>query len=158
MVIHPLELDAAKLDKLAEVLSSDPRYFSDENRTLAVAWRTLNHWFGGESVTEACEIGDFAGVMIFKDILPGHKCNLVVIDIDKRAWGRKVWSEAMAEIRDVMKSHDLNRVEVETVTERWAKFLQRHGFVMEGCRAKSYMMEGEPVDYYQLALIGGRNG
>lgn len=150
--MKPLSLSAERLDKMAEVLSSDPKYFSDEHRDAAFIWRNLHHWFGGGCLCEAIEIGDFQAVMVFRDIIPFHKCNLFLITFDPGVWGKSVWREAVREMRDVMESYNLNKIEVETEDKKWAQFLWRNGFELEGVRYDSYMKEGEAKDFYLLAM------
>lgn len=152
MVIHPLQLSVEKLDKMAEVLSSDPKYFSDENREPWNIWRNLQHWFGGGCMCEAAEVGDFQAIIVFRDIVPFHKCNIFLITLDPGAWRKSVWREAVKEMHDVMRAYNLNKIEVETEDKKWAQFLWRNGFELEGVRYDSYMKEGEAVDFYLLAL------
>lgn len=153
-MVKPLELSADLLDRMADVLSSDTRYFSDEHRTLRNAWTHLYHWFKGGYAAEAFEVGDMGGIMIFRDVVEGHKGNVFFIVLDKKQWGARVLREAVDTIASVIKKHKLIKIEVETATKEWADFLVRRGFVLEGVRGKSFMMDGVPMDFYLLAIYG----
>jgi RimJ/RimL family protein N-acetyltransferase len=153
-VVKPLELSAELIDKMAEVLSLDSRYFSDEHRSLQNSFLHLHHWFKGGYAAEAYEVGNMGGIMIFRDVVEGHKGNVFFIVLDKKQWGAGVLREAVDTIASVMKKYRLAKIEVETATKEWADFLVRRGFELEGVRRKSYMKNGEMVDFYLLALFG----
>ncbi len=153
--IKPLDLTAAKLDKLAEVLSSDSRYFSDEDRNQMVAWRTLHHWFGEREPVAAYEIGDMNAVLVFHDIVPGLKCRADLIGLAPTKAGVEDYREGMKVVREVMAAFKLHKIEVCTVLPKIARLLSRLGFRCEGVKKDSYLMNGAYRHNILMALMEG---
>jgi len=136
------------LDRIAEVLLSDDSYLSDERRTPLGVWGLLTHLFSGVSGTVAYESD--GGVLIFRDVVPNYRTTVDIFVFDKSKWGPGLLKEGIGIIRNVMELYNLRKVEADTTTKKWAHFLLKQGFVMEGVREDGFIKNGELVPLYLL--------
>jgi RimJ/RimL family protein N-acetyltransferase len=161
MRFHKLDtksLDAIKLDYLARRLKEDFPYFTDDLRTDFYVWSHMTRWFGGiEGLGThlSFEYDDFNGILLFKDIIPGHKCDMFWIHLNKKMRDHSLVREADKVMGLVMKWFKLHKIEAGTADSRVARMLERLGFHQEGVRKDSFLFDGELYDFY---LMGREHG
>lgn len=150
MRFHKAVMDERKLDILASRLLTDFPYLSDEHRNPYNVWARLIAWFSGVEqygFHEVFEYDDFSGVIIFKDIVPGFKCELFWIVADESDYGRDLAREFEKVIQLMVKKHGLRRVEAGTADPKVRRLLERMGFTCEGVRKDSFMYDGKTYDF-----------
>jgi len=102
------------------------------------------------------EIGNFGAIIGFIDIIPSHKCRLVM-----KFWNRKIWSKRLVrEVRELikatMKQHGLKRLEADTPDERVKRMAEMAGFELEGTKLLDFRWDGEFFPTYILSIIDGK--
>jgi len=145
-----------KLDFLADRFMNEYLYCSDEGRTPQLIWAAMFRYFSGDpqyGFHLPYEIDDFDGVLMFKDILPGWKC-----DVTLKYWGGEKFSHGLVRSgRELLKKavdwYGLIRMNTDTADEKIVKLAKLCGFVEEGKRELDFRWNGR---YYDRYILGWR--
>ena len=150
------QMDEKKIDSLAGRLLNDYLYVSDENRDAKKVWAMLYRIFSGEpgmGIHVAYEIGEFDGLLIFRDVLPGFKCDVSLKYWNDYNFGKEIVREGRRLVEEFAAGGKLVRMNSETADPRVVKLSKLVGFETEGVRKDDFMWNGKLYDKFML----GRN-
>ena len=159
-LFHPNE---EKMRFLFEKLLTKYLYVSDEDRIPEKIWSMLFHYFPPTTdfprthVSLFYEIGDFDGLVGFRDILPAYKCSVGLTlwngdKLFKEMSGRNFVREGRKLIRDVMDEFKLKRIESGTPDKSIVKLAKLFGFKQDGAMKHSFMWKGKTMTSYRLSI------
>lgn len=142
-----------KLAAFGRRLMDDYLYLSDEDRNVDSIQNILAYYLADRRHNVVWEIGDFDGLMVFANIVPGHKASLVFKLWNPKRWGADLLRECRAFIDENMTQLHLVRLESLTADPRVMKMARMAGFEVEGIKEKSFSWRGDLFDEWVLGLI-----
>ena len=142
-----------KFVELSRMFKNKYLYLSDEYRSDTVVRQLLGSLFNGGHINLNYEIGDFQGIICFREIIPEYKCEMTFKLWDKRAWNRE-FARAGKELIDlVMDSFGLKRIGTSTPDKRLVKMARIAGFKEEGEQPNSFRWKGKNYSTYFLGKV-----
>jgi RimJ/RimL family protein N-acetyltransferase len=133
-----------------EQMSDELLHVSDELRYPEPVAKGLLRVFDPAGPHEIWEIGD-DGILVFRDIADGFKCQMSWIIWNRDCWGKGVVREAKSVIEEFAKRKKLFKIETQTADERVVKLARLLGFETEGYRTESFLRNGVR---YGITLLG----
>jgi len=147
---------------VAQKLCTEYLYTPDENRQYGIALSKTLACLEQVNVTGlhlAYETGDFGGVLVFSDIVPGFTCHVSWKIWDKSLWTPSFVKEGRALVASVMDAFKLEKMESETADPKVARVAKLAGFSIEGVKKKSFRWDGKLYDLMMLGMVReGGNG
>jgi [ribosomal protein S5]-alanine N-acetyltransferase len=120
-----------------------------------------NRWAAGELSKwgiARSESDQVIGTCGFNDCLKMHRWAELAYDLSQDFWGHGLMKQAVtAVLRWTFAQNEINRVHafVRIDNQRSQSFLERFGFVREGCLRSFRMRRGQPYDFYVYSLLRG---
>lgn len=136
-------------------------FLPDWERNYDSIYRVIFYYLSMPQKNLIYEIGDYDGILIFANIIPGFKCDLVCKIWNSGSWGANLVREAKDLISNTMDNLQLQRMETSPADPRMVRIGRMIGFKIEGCRKDSFLFDGKLYDNFILGLIkkpeGGKN-
>ena len=146
---NPIEF-YKKVVKLKKMLRDKYLYVSDELRSDEALDDIIRSFFLGQTLNIPYELGDFQGILVFVNIIPEFKANLIFKIWDKKLWGKKFLKEAKKVLDLVMDEFGLQRVATSSPDKRMIKLAEMAGFKLEGEHPKSFRWNRKLYTSYTL--------
>lgn len=144
-----------KVELLADKLLNEPMYISDEWRDSKRIYQLITYYmYASRSVT--FELGDYAGILWFVEIIPEYRADIVFKLWDKSLWGPDLARELKAIFPDVMKMFRLKRLALQTPDEAGAKLAKLCGFAIEGRQKFGFRWNGRLMTNIMLRKVSDR--
>ena len=151
MKITPWVMTPDKFMKVYnEQLREDLLHVSDEGRNPGAVFSGLMRVFDPNGPHEIFEL-DGCGILVFRDIADGFKCQMSFIIWDKKCYGADIVREARQLIADFSKRRGLVKIETQTADERVVRLARMLLFEIEGYRVDSFLRGKEK---YGVTLLG----
>lgn len=126
---------------------------SDEYRYYNSIYKLMNYYFY-HSFSIFYEVGrenKFQALLGITNIIPQHKCDIMLKIFDKDFWGRDFVRETRSLLRLYMKELELKRISAESPDPRIVRIAKMVGFKVEGIRNKDFKFNDK---YYDNFLLG----
>ena len=98
------------------------------------------------------EVGKFQALLGLTNIIPRHKCDIMLKIFDKDFWGKDFVRETRSLLRLYMKELELKRISAESPDPRIVKIAKMIGFKYEGSRNKDFMWNTKYYDNFFLGM------
>ena len=142
-----------KIKFLGKKLMDEFLYMSDEDRNYDSIYRVIFYYLSMPQRNLIYEIGDYDGILVFANIIPGFKCDLTLKLWNPKRWGPDLVREGKALIDNTMDALKLQRIETNSPDPRIVKMARMVGFRVEGCRKIAFLFDGKLYDDFILGLI-----
>jgi len=96
------------------------------------------------------EVGDFAGLIGFMDIVVGHKASVLFKYWKPEIWSHKIFRDLKSVQNVIMEELELERLSLRTADLRGVKLAKKMGYVVEGRQAIDFKWNGK---YYTTHLL-----
>ena len=126
-----------KIKALSKKLMEEPLYLPDEYRDYGFIHKMLFTGFGNKD-NIFYEIGEFGGLIVFANIIPGWKCDIVFKLWNPKLWGFRFKTQVKQLIKAIMEKYDLRRIATESADERMTRMAKLCGFKIEGRQASDF--------------------
>jgi RimJ/RimL family protein N-acetyltransferase len=152
-LFYPDSQDDDRLKVFVGHLMKKRWYVSDEFRNYDTLWQMVFHMFYGKQLNLIYSIGDFQGILGFLDIIPQHKCSVMLKLWDKDAWKKTTVRDGMRLIDRLFDRFQLLRMETSSPDPRIIKIAEMVGFSEEGKKVKGFKWDGKVFDITTLSRI-----
>jgi len=142
-----------KLKALEHELLTRELWLEDEYRTQPQVQNMLCSNYSLYALNLQYEVGDFQGIINFRNILPGHKCSVSFKIIDKELFKPSFVKEGKRLLKLIMKEFHLERIHTFTADEIMVKLAEMFGFKKEGILRKNFKWNGKLYDEYIMGLL-----
>ena len=140
-----------KVNKFKKFLMEKYLYTSDEHRTQAGVERGITNLICGPHLKLAYEIGDFQGLIIFTNIVYGHKADMIFKIWDKKLFGKDFVRACQKLVGIVMDNMRLKRVTSHSADPKMVRLSEMAGFKVEG--KSPYVMKWDDK-FHALFTLG----
>ena len=142
-----------KINKFKKFLMEKYLYTSDEHRSQEMVERGIANMLMGSNMCFLYEIGDFQGLIIFANIIPNHKADVIF-----KIWDKKMFSKDFVRACNklanlVMDNLQLKRLTSHSADPKMTRFATMAGFKEEGKSPCSMKWDGKLYDNYTLGLV-----
>lgn len=146
-----------KVKFIGRKLMDEYLYISDEYRDYAIIYAILNGYVNMPSNNVIYEIGDFDGILVLANIIPGWKAGLTFKLWNKKRWGPDFMREGKEFIAALMKAFKLQRLDTTSPDPRIIKMAKICGFKIEGTQKQGFSWDGKRYDNVLLAIVREEN-
>ena len=158
--IKVMELSRWKVGQLIKMHMTKELWVPDEWRTIARCHLRMSMLFPPPTVPVEVrpinliyEIKEWAGMLGFVHIIPGHQAACYFKWWDEKQFGHKIYREILQVVDTVMDELKLIRLYTDTADPKMRDWAERVGFKIEGRFAKGFMWNGKPRTEYHLRLL-----
>jgi RimJ/RimL family protein N-acetyltransferase len=145
-----LQRTEAKDKKIAHELMNGFLNLDDRFRDYESIYKSMNYYFY-YSFSIFYEVGKFQALLGLTNIIPRHKCDIMLKIFDADFWGRDFVRETRSLLRLYMKELELKRISAESPDPRIVRIAKIIGFKVEGIRNKDFKFNDK---YYDLFVMG----
>ena len=145
----------SKLDAETDYMLFEP---GERQTTLAQQEAILDRFADGRGVFLVAESEHIEGFCVLDPGLGRRNQHVasVVMGVQKSSWGRNIGSELLGHALEKAREAGIKRVELTVRTDNHAAIAlyEKFGFIKEGVRAGSLLINGELRDEYFMARVG----
>lgn len=136
--------------KIAHELMNGFLNLDDQFRNYESIYKSMNLYFY-YSFSIFYEVGKFQTLLGITNIIPRHKCDIMLKIFDKDFWGKDFVRETRSLLRLYIKELELKRISAESPDPRIVRIAKMIGFKVEGIRDKDFKWNDR---YYDNFLLG----
>jgi RimJ/RimL family protein N-acetyltransferase len=146
-----LQRTEKKDKKIAHELMNGFLNLDDQFRTYESIYKSMNFYFY-YSFSIFYEVGKFQALLGLTNIIPRHKCDIMLKIFDKDFWGRDFARETNSLLKLYMKELQLKRISAESPDPRIVRVAKMCGFKVEGIRDKDFKFNDKFYDNFLLGM------
>jgi hypothetical protein len=140
-----------KMKEVARNLVEKRLYMQDYLRSYPTAHAMLNTIIFGPTLSILYELGNMWGIGGFINIVPEHKCEVILKFWTPEKLGPTMVREMKDTVDLVMKQFRLLRIDTDTPDENIVHLAKMLGFEREGARKYGFMFDRKP---YTVIIMG----
>ena len=148
-----LQRTEAKDKKIAHELMNGFLNLDDQFRNYESIYKSMNFYFY-YSFSIFYEVGKFQALLGLTNIIPRHKCDIMLKIFDKDFWGKDFVRETRSLLRLYMKELELKRISAESPDPRIVRVSKMVGFKVEGIRDKDFKFNDKYYDNFVMGMEG----
>jgi RimJ/RimL family protein N-acetyltransferase len=146
-----LQRTEAKDKLIAHELMNGFLNLDDRFRDYESIYKSMNYYFY-YSFSIFYEIGEFQALLGLTNIVPRHKCDIMLKIFDTDFWGKDFVRETRSLLRLYMKELELKRISAESPDPRIVRIAKMVGFKVEGIRDKDFKFNNKYYDNFFMGM------